>query len=91
MLTASEKPVERASISPESRAAMAFPPASKGMYFTFVGSAPAALKAIAGTRWSMLPGTEPPPMATLSGFFLYAATRSLKFLYELPAGTTSAA
>ena len=68
--TASEKPVDSASISPESNAAIAFPPASKGMYLTFVGSAPAALNAIAATRWSIPPGTEPPPMATALGFFL---------------------
>ena len=68
--TASEKPVDKALISPESNAAMALPPASKGMYLTRVGSAPAALKAIAATRWSIPPGTEPPPMATSFGFFL---------------------
>ena len=48
--TASENPVESALISPESSAAIAFPPASYGMYFTFNASFPAASITIAATR-----------------------------------------
>ena len=48
--TASEKPVDPADTSPARIAAFNFPPASKGMYLTFVGSAPAASIAIAATR-----------------------------------------
>jgi len=48
--TASEKPVERAEISPESKAAIALPPASYGIYLTPRASFPAASITIAATK-----------------------------------------
>ena len=70
---------------------MAFPPASYAIYLTSLGFAPAACITIAATRWSIPPGTEPPPMATFEGLALYAETRPfMSFISDL-VGTTNAA
>jgi hypothetical protein len=46
---------------------------------------------IAATRWSMPPGTDPPPMAKSSGVSRYIASASSIDVMGLSAVTTSAA